>query len=139
MKTALHNFSQRRDTALTLVEMMVATGLLVVIMLGLTTMFTQTQRAFRSGLKQTDVFEGGRALMDLLTRDLESAVDAGSSNLVNFNYFYLTTNLQSSDGLNRTNQLDYLYVLSRFNSEWTGTGFTFSNTVPGVVDLYRFQ
>ncbi len=121
--------------------MLVATGLLVVIMLGLTTMFTQTQRAFRSGLKQTDVYEGGRAVMGLLTRDLESAVDSGVPFVTNFNYFALTDkmNKQSGDSLERTNELDYLYVLSHDNREWTGTAYTFSNALPGVADLYRFQ
>ena len=70
MKIPIHK-TIRRSSGLTLVEMMVATTLLVVMMLGLTAMFNQTQRAFRSGLKQVDVFEGGRAVMDLLARDME--------------------------------------------------------------------
>lgn len=56
--------------------MLVATTLLVMIMLGLTAMFNQTQRAFRGGLKQVDVFEGGRAVMDLISRDVEQAVNS---------------------------------------------------------------
>ena len=71
--------SQKRQRGLTLVEMMVATTLLVVMMLGLTAMFNQTQRAFRSGLKQVDVFEGGRAVMDLVVRDIEQAVMSKSA------------------------------------------------------------
>ena len=69
-----HKLQLRRQRGLTLVEMMVATTLLVVMMLGLTAMFNQTQRAFRSGLKQVDVFEGGRAIMDLVVRDVEQLV-----------------------------------------------------------------
>ncbi len=69
--TSSTNKAGRRKSGLSLLEMMVATSLLLVMMLGLTAMFNQTQRAFRSGLKQVDIFEGGRAVMDIIVRDVE--------------------------------------------------------------------
>ena len=65
--------SHRAERALTLLEMMVAMSLLLIIVLGLYAMFDQTQRAFRSGLTQTDVLESQRAAMDIMARDLEQS------------------------------------------------------------------
>lgn len=50
---------------------MVTVGLLTFIILGLLLMFNQTQRAFRTGMTQTDVLEAGRGTMDLVARELE--------------------------------------------------------------------
>lgn len=50
---------------------MVTIGLLTFIIVGLLLMFDQTQRAFRSGMTQTDVLEAGRATMDMVARELE--------------------------------------------------------------------
>jgi len=50
---------------------MVTVGLMTFIILGLLLMFNQTQRAFRTGLAQTDVLEAGRATLDLVARELE--------------------------------------------------------------------
>src|ERR1051325_4139527 len=57
--------------AFSLLEIMVAVSLLAVIIVGLLAMFYQVQRAFRAGTAQADVMEGGRATMNLLTRDLQ--------------------------------------------------------------------
>jgi len=140
VKIYQQNQSRLRRHAMTLVEMMVATALLVVIMLGLTMMFNQTQRDFLGGLKQVDVLEGGRAVMDVLARDLESMSDAGSSNVVNLTVFRDVVNdtIQTSSTFSRTNELDYLFALSHANSDWIGTGYSFSNAIPGVASLCRF-
>ena len=70
---------------------MVVTALLSVIVLGLMAMFTQTQRAFRTGMAQTDVLESGRMAADLLTRELEQITPC---------YLY-RTNFQDHGGLSR--------------------------------------
>src|SRR5260221_14289210 len=62
---------RRTPAGLTLVEILVAISLLLAIVFGLTAMFNQTQRAFRSGLSNVDVLEGGRSAVDLMARDLE--------------------------------------------------------------------
>jgi Tfp pilus assembly protein PilV len=69
---------------LTLLEMMVAMSLLIVITGGLTMMFMQTQKAFRSGLHQVDVFESGRAAMELISRDAEQLSPSCDARIMNF-------------------------------------------------------
>ncbi|MEO7675316.1 MAG: hypothetical protein ABIV39_00955 [Verrucomicrobiota bacterium] len=134
----------RGQSALTLVEMMVATTLLVVMMLGLTAMFNQTQRAFRSGLKQVDVFEGGRAVADLMARDFESLGDTASRGKVNFFYgdfsFAGYSELVQPNGTTfRTNRFQYIFGQSQVGSDWIGTGYCFkTNAATGVMTLYRF-
>src|SRR6185503_11455848 len=59
--------------AFSLVEVMVAVGLLAVIIVGLLAMFYQTQRAFRAGMTQVDVLEAGRATMEMIARDFQQA------------------------------------------------------------------
>ena len=62
---------RQRRAGLTLLEILVSVALLVVIVLGLTAMFNQTQRAFRSGLVNVDVMEGGRSAVELIGREME--------------------------------------------------------------------
>ena len=129
------------QSALTLVEMLVASSLLVVIMLGLTVMFNQTQRAFRSGLKQVDVFEGGRAVADLMARDFESLSDTEVEGRLNLLFGDYTANklVQANNGYPRTNHFQYIYGQSQVGSDWVGTGYCFkTNKADGVMTLYRF-
>jgi hypothetical protein len=124
------NNNRRRQLGLTLVEMMVATSLLVVMMLGLTAMFNQTQRAFRSGLKQVDVFEGGRAVMDLVARDIEQLT--ASKTVDDWSIFggiQAPTDLkQRPSGDNptvadlRTNVLHSAFLLN-YSSQWAALGY----------------
>jgi len=64
------------SAAFSLVEIMVVVGLLSVIIIGLLSMFTQTQRAFRLGMTQVDVLEAGRAATDMIARELEQVAPA---------------------------------------------------------------
>src|SRR2546427_12839187 len=59
-----------RHSAFSLIEIMVTVALLSFIVLGLLAMFTQTQRAFTSGMTQTDVMQSGRAVVETIARDL---------------------------------------------------------------------
>ena len=142
----------RARSGLTLVEMMVATTLLVVMMLGLTAMFNQTQRAFRGGLKQVDVLEGGRAIMDLVTRDIEQAVTTKAPG--NFSIYstlppgstYLIQNTVSN-GIPAPLRTNLLYEMFFYNysSYWSALGYRVLD--PKDVDstsltygtLYRFS
>src|SRR5215472_4077807 len=58
------------ECGFSLIEILVTIGLLSFIVLGLLAMFNQTQRAFMSSMKQTDVLESGRLTMDMLSREL---------------------------------------------------------------------
>jgi hypothetical protein len=108
------------------------------MMLGLTAMFNQTQRAFRSGLKQVDVFEGGRAVMDLVTRDIEQSVASKSaedwslfSGLVAPRFLEQSTPSDPTANL-RTNFLYDAFLLN-YTTEWNGIGYRVLD--PDNVDL----
>src|SRR6266404_4392863 len=62
--------TSQRSNAFTLIELMVAVGLMSFIVLGLLAMFSQTQRAFRASMTQTDVLESGRIFTDMMAREL---------------------------------------------------------------------
>lgn len=63
--------------AFSLLELMIAVGLLTVIILALYAMFDQTQKAFRQSLNQADLSEGGRSALDLVVRSVERAASPG--------------------------------------------------------------
>src|SRR5438552_855059 len=70
-------YSRRRTppsralSAFSLIEILITVGLLSFIILGLLLMFNQVQRAFRSSTTQADILEAGRAVADMLARELE--------------------------------------------------------------------
>ena len=74
--------SLRLNSAFSLIEILVTVSLLSLIMLGLLLMFNQTQRAFRTGLTQTDVLEAGRATMDMMARELEQVAPCYAPDLI---------------------------------------------------------
>lgn len=138
------------ERALTLLEMMVAVALLMFIILGLTSMFLQTQKAFKSGLKQVDVFESERMVMDMITRDLEQMVDSKQGiTCYNFDAEDLPNSPELVQWENnrpfRTNYVQNVFTLTRFNEQWTGVGYCVSNCLPagaawaGVGTLYRYS
>ena len=140
-------------TAVSLVEILITVTLLSVIVLGLLGMFSLTQRAFRSGMTQTDVLESGRATMDLMTRELEQTVPS-YRNAVNFfvqippsPYTLLRQTLPGGSTVpQRSNVLQDLFFLTRQNQTWVGIGYCVranngSSIWPpdsGVGTLYRF-
>jgi type II secretory pathway pseudopilin PulG len=62
--------SANRRSAFSMVELLVVMTLLSLIVLALMAVFNSTQQAFRAGVTQTDVLEGSRATVDLMTSDL---------------------------------------------------------------------
>jgi prepilin-type N-terminal cleavage/methylation domain-containing protein len=76
----------RRVSGFSLLEVLVAVGLMSILVLALYSMFDQTQKALRANAGQSDVSEAGRAAMELVTRDVEKAwasrVPAVTNNLV---------------------------------------------------------
>jgi prepilin-type N-terminal cleavage/methylation domain-containing protein len=73
MKAAFRYSRRAARRAFSLLELMVAIGLLSVIVLALYSMFDQTQKALHKNIGQVDVMEAGRLAMDLIVRDLERA------------------------------------------------------------------
>jgi len=143
--------------AFSLVEILVAIALLSIIALGLFAMFNQTQRAFRSSMTQTDVLEAGRAVADMLGREIEQMTPSGR-NAINtsaqiLKVLPLTQPLPGS-ALWRTNLLEDFFLLTRQNQTWVGIGYCvrtndstghlwLPETGPasgqvGVGSLYRF-
>jgi type II secretory pathway pseudopilin PulG len=151
--------------AFSLVEVLLVMALLSLIVLVLMTVFNSTQSAFRSGVTQTDVLEGGRVAMDMIVSDLKVMTPSGGYNTNLFENtfdlplstvnFYVNTNsyinyqplIQSLPGSinneQRTNVLENVFMLSRQNIQgndfWVGMGYTVNaaNASP-LFPLYRF-
>jgi len=148
-----------------MVELLVAMSLLSLIVLALMAVFTSTQRAFRAGVTQTDILEGGRAAMDLISRDLSTMTpsDASSNVIYNngavdiywatngvnffvgtnfFEYYPLWQKLPGATGnAQRENELEYFFVLGRENTKWTGAGYIVNagaSSPQPLYPLYRF-
>lgn len=141
------------QTAFSLIELMVTITLLSVIMLGLLLMFNQTQRAFKNGMTQADVLESGRAVTDMITRELvqmapshqQDFLDRNGNRLRTTNFFaWLSLNPSYSGGFDdpqflgmpgttyqgqpnvqdrRTNIVQRLFILTRQDQDWIGIGY----------------
>jgi hypothetical protein len=125
-------------------------ALLSVIVFGLLAMFTQTQRAFRTGLTQSDVLEAGRLVTDMIVREIEQTAPANQAGL---NFFaempynpaiYSRPFLQSlpgnPTGPKRTNLLQDVFFVTRRNQELVGIGYfvRVNNPTNGVLSLSPF-
>lgn len=63
--------------AFSLVELLVAVALMTVIIVGLYSMFNETQRALRTNVSQVDVLESGRSAIELIVQDIQQAEAPG--------------------------------------------------------------
>jgi type II secretory pathway pseudopilin PulG len=126
---------RKTSWAFSLLEMLVVMSLLTLIVLGLYSVFEHTQKALRSNNAQVDVMETGRAAMDLLSRELETAMATGQIG-TNTNSFHMTNTvsvynttthdgftMRLNDGTIRTNVLEDLFFMSRSNNWWTAYGY----------------
>jgi hypothetical protein len=120
-----------RLLAFTLLEILVAVALLSFIVLGLFAMFNQTQRAFRNSMTQSDILEAGRAVTEMIPRDLEQ-IAPSMRNALNFYTAVLpavqplTQKLPGAIAPNtlvRTNYLEDVFLLLRDNQTWVGIGY----------------
>lgn len=123
---------------------MITVALLGFIVVGLTAMFVQTQRAFRGGMAQTDVLETGRAVTDLLARELEGNRPTGLSGVTNFSASVVGYNSQqlppiSSSSIYRTNALSRIFFVTKYNQLWFGVGYVVVPVTNGVGTLYHYQ
>ena len=138
---------------LTLIEIMVAVTLLIVIMTGLFAAFLATQRALRYSSSQTDVLEGGRSTMSLITRELpemtasrqEEAINAWSDAPPG------GITMPRADTSQQTNSLQDFFFLTRNHDPvgghdvWHGIGYFvtvriagFGSQSEGLGSLYRY-
>jgi hypothetical protein len=124
--------------------MLVSTAMLSFIILGLTAVFVQTQRAFKTGIKASTVTDAGRTIMDMIASDMRQMSDAQNLGVTNLYWTWSENSLQYENNLPfRTNQVDEFYVLEHTNTTWLGVGYAVLNLVPGsgnsVGTLYRYQ
>ena len=131
-----------------LIEIMVAVGLLAVIILGLLAMFYHVQRAFRAGVTQSDVMEGGRATMGMMTRELQEATATRipfTTNLIALPSVGTAVWGESSaqdlpSGKERKNFLQDIGFLMQVNGNWKGISYRIENKGNGGVGtLYRME
>ena len=142
------NSAPCRQSGFSLLEIMVAVSLLAVMIVGLLAMFYQVQRAFRSGTAQVDVMEAGRAVINLLSREL--AETTAATPYADGTYFdatnliaviasgYAATYQDLPGSLQRENVLMDLSFIRRVNDDWVGTAYRMSDAGAGVGTLYRF-
>jgi len=115
-----------RCRAFTIIELLVAISILTLIVIVLYGLFDQVQRALRGNVAQIDVHEGGRAGMELASREMEQ-MQAGNL-LTNVNFFTRFTAAPSKQALLnagefRENALEEVFFLSLLNKQWIGTGY----------------
>ena len=154
--------------AFSLIEIMVTVGLMTFIILGLLLMFNQTQRAFRTGMAQTDVLEAGRATLDLVARELEQMSPSQAPDYIDnsgvvrratnffvepsttypsiaspYTFSWANPFIQELPGnnLSRTNLMQRFFFLSKLNQDWVGTGYEVLPDDPYscVGTLYRYS
>lgn len=123
---------------------MVVTVLLAVIIIGLVSMFAQTQKAFRASMTQVDILESGRAVTELVTRDLEQITPSHRTDAVNFfaqipDVAPLVQPITGNPSVvGRVNVMEELFFVARENQTWKGFGYRVSNPADGMGSLYRF-
>jgi hypothetical protein len=140
----------RAPAAFSLVELLLVMTLLSLIVFALMAVFNSTQKAFRASVTQTDVLEGSRAAVELIASDLRGLTPSGgvSNGPVNFSvlangnysaaYLPLLQNLPGGSP-QRTNLLNYFFMLGRENTKWIGIGYVVDNTnASNLYPLYRF-
>jgi hypothetical protein len=153
---AAQNASRVTTAAFSLIEIMVTIALLSFIVLGLLAMFNQTQRAFRSSMTQVDVLEAGRAVTDLIARDMEQmvpthfsyALSSSGQSVPTINFFAALSGLLQEPVLqglpgtqeNRTNVFQNVFFVGKQGQDYITTGYQVrpdnSNGLYGT--LYRF-
>ena len=155
MKTSLPiKIHHLRKNAFSLVELLVAVALMTVIIVGLYSMFNETQRALRANVSQVDVLESGRSAIELIVQDIQQAEAPGPlrkipSGEILFPPPYKITNrsphfwsgIQTNsirpyftepmtqnlaDGTMRINIIQEVFFLTRSNLNWVAKGYFIS-------------
>lgn len=144
MKISLsHSFRRQPRRGFSLVEMMVALGILAMIIVGLLAMFSQTSRALRSANNQTDVLESGRLMMEMMTREVQQAIPTGQDS---YGFHFFASRILDANPLNQRlpgggtldNDLEAFFFIIRDNTTYKGIGYFVDPAANGVGTLYRF-
>lgn len=138
-------------SAFTVLELLLSVAIMTVIIIGLYTVFDQTQKALRGTVSQVDVLESIRATSDLVGRDLEGISYVPLPNYTNL--YVANSSIASGVTLNGlggnalfTTVFQDIFFHRRFGQEWTAVGYwvgplTNRNVTPPihVGRLYRFS
>ena len=112
----------RGGEAFTIAELMVAISILAVLVIALYSVFNITQKALRSNEAQVDIGDRGRAVIDMIARELEQAVPTrvgGETNMfggIGYPFWFPLPqgDLDANSGsVMRTNTLPELFFLTR--------------------------
>lgn len=133
----------RTKAAFTITELMVAVSLMSLIVIALYAMFNQTQKAMRANEAQVDSTERGRGVLELVSREFESAragMRFGVTNLWVDEMVGLPKLqgdlLAGSSVAPRTNVFSAGFYLTKSGKAWRGVGYTvLQRTNDGTLDL----
>jgi len=132
----------RTTRAFSLVEMLVAVGILAMIIVALLAMFSQVSKALRSANNQTDVLESGRLMTDMMTREIQQISATFQTNTLNF----FASRIMGANPLSQRlpgggtldNDLEALFFVVKENTVYKGIGYFVDPAGNGVGTLYRF-
>lgn len=152
----MRNFRQiqslrRCSRAFSVIELMLAIALMGVIVYALYSVFNQTQRALRATETSSDVAEKARAIVEMMTREIQQAqptfsfTRAGTNRLLEINMFggmEYPPKVQKSDRTDiqpRTNFLENIFFYTKKTNTWQGVGYRVVDVRNGVGSLERFE
>lgn len=152
MDKQLQSSGQKRRSAFSVIELMLAIAIMGVIIFALYNVFDQTQRAMRSTQVQTDVSEKARAIMEMVGRELEQAQPShvGINGLMEVNLFGGLEHQPQVIGAGnrpedrkdippRTNLLHNIFFLNNRTNAWQGIGYRVIYVTNSVGVLQRFE
>ncbi|MCB1128080.1 MAG: prepilin-type N-terminal cleavage/methylation domain-containing protein, partial [Verrucomicrobiae bacterium] len=134
--------SLRPRSGFSLLELLLAVSIMGVIIASLYGMFYQVQRGLRANVTQVDVLEGSRATLDLLTRDMTDMAATDrllGTNLAGHVAYWPPVVQNLMEGQRRTNLLHELTFLTRYNQEFSATGYRVLFAGNGVGTLSRYS
>jgi len=154
--------TQRASQAgFTVTELMVAVSLMSLIVFALYAMFNQVQKALRANMSQVDSSERGRAVLEIVARELEAARVSMRPEVTNFWIMpqarvlqpgVQTDSMQIGIPNTRTNMFEYIYFQAKQDKGWRGVGFLVLDptnnpagkqilgpAVNGMGKLYRYE
>jgi hypothetical protein len=144
---SLRSSAGRRSAAFTVTELMLAVSIMGVIVFSLYSVFNQTQKALRSTQTQGDVAEKARAIVDMISRELQQAhatfsgvPGTNENNLIGgFEYAARVQRPERTDVQPRTNFLQNIFFYTHHTNAWQAIGYRVVNVTNGVGSLVRFE
>jgi hypothetical protein len=143
----------KKISAFSVVELLLAVVIMGLITFALYAVFNQTQRAMRSSQTQGDITDRGRAILEMISREVEQAVPTFGAilppppkiidyrtNLVGTLAAEPTVFMDDRDPAIATSRTNLLYSLIFFNrttNNWNPIGYRIIGT-NGVGTLYRY-